>query len=73
MVYDTTRPSSPGKKIPMSEAVQGEICAIACSPFSKSLVAVATLGGSVAMIDLDKEKGYDFTIIERSWCLYPRM
>ncbi|KAF8077622.1 WD40-repeat-containing domain protein [Lyophyllum atratum] len=57
VVYDTTRPSGPLKTIPLNEATLGEIVAVACSPFSKTLVAVATCGGYVALIDLEKEKG----------------
>lgn len=57
VVYDTTRPSAPIKTIPLNETTSGEIMAIACSPFSKTLVAVATTGGSVGLVDLDKEKG----------------
>ncbi len=56
LVYDTTRPSSPTKIIPLSESVVGDIVAAACSPFSKTLVAVATSLGFVVMIDLEKEK-----------------
>lgn len=58
LVYDTTRPSGPIKAVTMSDASSGDIVALACSPFSKTLVAVATCGGSVGLIDLDKEKGY---------------
>jgi protein NEDD1 len=45
------------KVIPMSDATSGEIVGLTCSPFSKTLVAVATSGGNVGLVDLDKEKG----------------
>ncbi|KAK7455156.1 hypothetical protein VKT23_011027 [Stygiomarasmius scandens] len=58
VVYDITRPSAPVKVIPLNEASSsGDIQAIGCSPFSKTLVAVATTGGSVGLVDLEKEKG----------------
>jgi protein NEDD1 len=57
VVYDTTRPSGPIKTVALSETSSGDITAVACSPFSKTLVAVATTGGSVGLIDLEKEKG----------------
>ncbi|GLB34616.1 putative WD40 repeats [Lyophyllum shimeji] len=57
LVYDTTRPSGPLKTIPLNETTSGEIVAVACSPFSKTLVAVASAGGHVGLIDLEKEKG----------------
>ncbi|KAF8868871.1 hypothetical protein BD779DRAFT_1807525, partial [Infundibulicybe gibba] len=44
-------------KATMNEATAGDIVSIACSPFSKSLVAVATSGGILGLVDLDKEKG----------------
>lgn len=56
LVYDTTRPSGPVKVIMMSDASSGNIVALTCSPFSKTLVAVATSGGSVGLVDLDKDK-----------------
>jgi len=56
IVYDTTRPSGPMKTIVMSESVSGDISFVACSPFSKTLVAVATPTGFVGLVDLDKEK-----------------
>ncbi|KAJ7587197.1 WD40-repeat-containing domain protein [Mycena floridula] len=62
VVYDTTRPSGPVKTIPMNEASSGDIAAIACSPFSKTLVACCTTGGNVGLIDLDKEKGLFRTV-----------
>jgi protein NEDD1 len=42
----------------MNDASTGDIVAVACSPFSKTLVAVASSSGSVGLVDLDKEKGY---------------
>ncbi|KIM48591.1 hypothetical protein M413DRAFT_437799 [Hebeloma cylindrosporum] len=56
MVYDTTRPSGPMKTIVMNESATGDIAFVACSPFSKTLVAVATTTGFVGLVDLDKEK-----------------
>ncbi|KAH9901516.1 WD40-repeat-containing domain protein [Cubamyces lactineus] len=59
LVYDTTRPSGPAKAIEVDKEKKGlgQITAISCSPFSKTLVAVACSGGTVALIDLEKEKG----------------
>lgn len=56
LIYDTTRPSAPLKIISMNE-VGNCISAIACSPFSKTLIAVAMKDGFVGLVDLDKEKG----------------
>ena len=56
MIYDTTRPSGPMKSISLTDATSGTITAIACSPFSKTLIAAATSGGFVGLIDLEKEK-----------------
>jgi protein NEDD1 len=58
LVYDSTRPSGPMKTIAMSESTTGEINYVACSPFSKTLVAFATSAGNVFLVDLEKEKGY---------------
>ncbi|PSR75377.1 hypothetical protein PHLCEN_2v9135 [Hermanssonia centrifuga] len=55
-VYDTTRPSGPSKTIVIEKGA-GQIVAIACSPFSKTLVAVAYSGGNVSLVDLEKDKG----------------
>jgi protein NEDD1 len=72
LVYDTTRPSGPVKAIPISDATSGDIVAVACSPFSKTLVAVATSGGNVGLVDLDKEKRYVCHIyIYRKYFLTP--
>lgn len=57
LIYDTTKPSSPLKAVPLSDASSGGVVAIACSPFSKTLVAVATSGGHVGLLDMDKDKG----------------
>ncbi|KAJ7156041.1 WD40-repeat-containing domain protein [Mycena crocata] len=56
LVYDTTRPSGPVKTIPMNDTSTGDIVSVACSPFSKTLVAVASANGSVGLVDLDKDK-----------------
>ncbi|KAJ7452492.1 WD40-repeat-containing domain protein [Mycena galericulata] len=56
LIYDTTRPSGPLKTIPMNDATTGDIVSVACSPFSKTLVAVASASGNVGLVDLDKEK-----------------
>ncbi|KAL0946545.1 hypothetical protein HGRIS_012750 [Hohenbuehelia grisea] len=57
VMYDTTKPSSPVKTVQLPESTTGTVYAIACSPFSKTLVAVSTTTGHVGLIDLDKEKG----------------
>ncbi|KAI0780636.1 WD40-repeat-containing domain protein [Trametes elegans] len=59
LVYDTTRPSGPAKAVEIDKDKKntGPIVAISCSPFSKTLVAVACSGGTVALVDLEKEKG----------------
>ncbi|KAF8809014.1 hypothetical protein BYT27DRAFT_7254899 [Phlegmacium glaucopus] len=56
LIYDTTRPSVPIKTITLTEAASGNITAIACSPFSKTLIAAATSGGFIGLIDLEKEE-----------------
>jgi len=58
LVYDITRPSGPLKTITMSDGITGEVDFVACSPFSKTLVAFATIAGHVFLVDLDKEKSY---------------
>ncbi|KAI9069102.1 WD40 repeat-like protein [Trametes sanguinea] len=59
LVYDTTRPSGPVKAIDIDKEKKniGTVVAISCSPFSKTLVAVGCSGGTVALVDLEKEKG----------------
>jgi len=53
LVYDVDKPSAPVKPISIGRDVVG----IACSPFSKTLVAVASTG-NVGLVDLDKDKRY---------------
>lgn len=57
VVYDTAKPSAPVKAIGLGDGVIGNVVAIACSPFSKTLVACCTSGGNVGLVDLEKEKG----------------
>ncbi|KAI0062191.1 WD40 repeat-like protein [Artomyces pyxidatus] len=56
-VYDITRPTGPTRMIPMSDTASGDIVAVACSPYSKTLLAVACSDGYVALLDLDKDPG----------------
>ncbi|KIY71658.1 WD40 repeat-like protein [Cylindrobasidium torrendii FP15055 ss-10] len=60
--YDTTRPSSPLRTITVGSPITGDIVAIACSPFSKTLVAAGTTMGYVGLVDLEKEKGLFRTV-----------
>ncbi|THH16147.1 hypothetical protein EW146_g4439 [Bondarzewia mesenterica] len=57
VVYDITRPSGPTRTIPMNDSASGHIVSIACSPYSKTLLAVACSGGQVGVVDLDKDQG----------------
>ena len=57
-VYDINRPSSPTKTIPLGSGANGDVVSLACSPYSKTLAAVACEGGTVHLVDLEKEKGY---------------
>jgi protein NEDD1 len=56
VVYDISRPSGPSRVIPMGDVAEGSIVAVACSPYSKTLLAVACACGYVALVDLDREK-----------------
>lgn len=58
LVYDVDKPSAPVKCISIGRDVVG----IACSPFSKTLVAVASTN-SVSLVDLDKDKGLFKTVL----------
>ncbi|KAJ3774739.1 WD40-repeat-containing domain protein, partial [Lentinula raphanica] len=55
VIYDINQPSGPLKVIPLSDNTPGNITAISCSPFSKTLIAIATSGGTIGLVDLDKE------------------
>lgn len=57
-IFDITRPSSPTRTIPLGSSANGDVVSLACSPYSKTLVAVACEGGTVHLVDLEKEKGY---------------
>lgn len=57
LVYDTAKPSSPSKSI-SSISIKGDLLSISCSPFSKTLIAVACSDETVRLMDLEKEKGY---------------
>ncbi|KZV71625.1 WD40 repeat-like protein, partial [Peniophora sp. CONT] len=67
LVYDITRPLGPSRVIQISDSA-GKIVALSCSPYSKTLLAVACTDGRVVLVDLDKEKGrirsfnYDTTL-----------
>lgn len=56
LVYDAARPSAPVRIVQLDKK-SGEAVAIACSPFSKTLIAVGCDSGTVNLVDLDKEKG----------------
>ncbi|KAI0957730.1 hypothetical protein AcW1_006028 [Taiwanofungus camphoratus] len=64
LVYDTTRPSRPIKAVAVVDErdSSGEVVAIASSPFSKTLVAVACSGGLVSLLDLEKDNSIYRTI-----------
>ncbi|KAG6376419.1 hypothetical protein JVT61DRAFT_2406 [Boletus reticuloceps] len=55
VVYDSMRPGSPLKTVRIPGG--GDIVGVAASPFSKTLVAVATTNGDVVLVDLDKGNG----------------
>ncbi|EJD53098.1 WD40 repeat-like protein [Auricularia subglabra TFB-10046 SS5] len=56
VIYDTTKPAGPAKVVQIGGSASGDIVGIDCSPFSRSLLAVACSGGIVGIVDLDKEK-----------------
>ncbi|KAL0067041.1 hypothetical protein AAF712_005825 [Marasmius tenuissimus] len=65
LVYDTARPSGPTKTFALEGMGEGDVQMIACSPFSKTLVAVGLGGagaGTVGLVDLEKEKGLFRTV-----------
>jgi protein NEDD1 len=55
VIYDITRPSGPSRVTSIGDGTAGDVVAVACSPYSKTLLAVACSGGYVALVDLDKE------------------
>ena len=62
-VYDISRPSSPTKTVPLGSSANGDVISLACSPYSKTLVAVACEGGTIHLIDFEKEKGYELLLV----------
>ncbi|KAI9460029.1 hypothetical protein F5148DRAFT_273117 [Russula earlei] len=55
VIYDITRPSAPSRVASIGGGKMGDVVAVACSPYSKTLLAVACSEGYVALVDLDKE------------------
>ncbi|KAF8651158.1 hypothetical protein AX16_004837 [Volvariella volvacea WC 439] len=55
-VYDTTKPLAPSRVIGLT-GFTSRVVSVTCSPFSKTLVAVASADGTVGLVDLEKEKG----------------
>lgn len=74
LVYDTTRPSGPLKTITIGtkKDASGEVVSIASSPFSKTLVAVACSGGTIALVDLEKEKDKRYVLSGPGMAHYSR-
>jgi protein NEDD1 len=62
-VYDINRPTSPTKTVPLGSSANGDVVSLACSPYSKALVAVACEGGTVHLLDFEKEKGYKSLLV----------
>jgi protein NEDD1 len=58
VIYDITRASGPSRIASIGDGTAGDVVAVACSPYSKTLLAVACSGGYVALVDLDKELRY---------------
>lgn len=58
VIYDITRASGPSRVTSIGDGRAGDVVAVACSPYSKTLLAVACSGGYVALVDLDKELRY---------------
>ena len=55
VIYDITRASGPSRVTSIGDGAAGDVVAVACSPYSKTLIAVACSGGYIALVDLDKE------------------
>ncbi|KAH9079276.1 WD40-repeat-containing domain protein [Lactarius deliciosus] len=68
VIYDITRPSGPSRIASIGDGVGGSVIGVACSPYSKTLLAVACHEGYIALVDLDKELSiirsfrYDITV-----------
>jgi len=58
VIYDITRASGPSRVTSIGDGTAGDVVAMACSPYSKTLIAVACSRGYVALVDLDKELRY---------------
>ena len=58
VIYDITRASGPSRVTSIGDGKAGDVVAMACSSYSKTLIAVACSGGYVALVDLDKELRY---------------
>jgi protein NEDD1 len=67
VIYDITRASGPSRVTSIGDGRAGDVVAVACSPYSKTLLAVACGGGYVALVDLDKELRYIY-IYARHLC-----
>lgn len=67
VIYDITRPSAPSRVTSIGDGVAGDVVAVACSPYSKTLIAVACGGGYIALVDLDKELRYIQYLGQRLW------
>jgi protein NEDD1 len=59
VIYDITRASGPSRIASIGDGAEGDVVAVACSPYSKTLLAVACSGGYIALVDLDKELRYN--------------
>ncbi|KAI0256554.1 WD40-repeat-containing domain protein [Lactifluus subvellereus] len=55
VIYDITRASGPSRIASIGDGTEGDVVAVACSPYSRTLLAVACSGGYVVLVDLDRE------------------
>lgn len=56
LVYDTVQPARPAKVFLLNK-LEGKLVSIACSPFSKTLIAVASSTGKIWLVDIAKDSG----------------
>jgi protein NEDD1 len=72
VIYDITRASGPSRVTSIGGGKMGDVVAVACSPYSKTLIAVACSEGYVALVDLDKELRYglDFAMTALRECTH---